>query len=97
MYILVYMNQITETQELKKWGNSLGIRIPKRITKLAHVAENQLFTISLDKGSIVLTPTQEPSTELKRLLEGITPEIIGGEWDTGPSVGREIIDDIYSI
>lgn len=26
------------------------------------------------------------------LLEGVTPELVGGEYDWGPDVGAEIID-----
>jgi antitoxin component of MazEF toxin-antitoxin module len=28
---------------------------------------------------------------LRQLVDGITPENLHGEWDTGPDVGREIV------
>jgi antitoxin MazE len=83
---------IIETQELKRWGNSLGVRLPKRITEQARVADGQLFSITLKGSSIVLTPTQAPQNKLSVLLRGITPELVGGEHNTGPAVGREIYE-----
>ncbi len=43
---------------LKKWGNSVGVRIPSTLLKEADLEPGEVLEISLiDNGSIVLTPT----------------------------------------
>jgi antitoxin MazE len=85
---------IVATQSLQKWGNSSGVRIPKKIIKAAKLKDNQLLTVSLNGQSIILTPVK-PTNEftLEKMLEGVTPENVHGEFAWGPDVGAEIIDD----
>ena len=82
------------TQSLQKWGNSSGVRLPKKIIKAAKLKDNQLLAVSLKGQSIVLTPIKSTdSFTLDKMLEGVTPENVHGEFDWGPDVGAEIIDD----
>lgn len=85
---------IVATQSLQKWGNSSGVRLPKRIIKAAKLKDDQLLTVSLKGQSIVLTPVKSTDNfTLKKMLEGVTPANVHGEIDWGPDVGAEIIDD----
>ncbi len=85
---------IIATQSLQKWGNSSGVRLPKRIIKAAKLKDNQLLTVSLKGQSIVLTPIKVADDfTLKTMLKGVTPANVHGEIDWGPDVGAEIIDD----
>lgn len=85
---------IVVTQSLQKWGNSSGVRLPKRIIMAAKLKDNQLLTVSLKGQSIVLTPVKSADDfTLKMMLEGVTPEKVHREFDWGPDVGVEIIDD----
>lgn len=85
---------IVATQSLQKWGNSSGVRLPKKIIKAARLKDNQLLTVSLKGQSIVLTPVKSGDDfTLKKMLEGVTPENVHDEFDWGPDVGAEIIDD----
>ena len=94
-YILVYMNiNIVATQSLQKWGNSSGVRLPKRIIKAANLKDKQLLTVSLKGQSIILTPVMSlDNFTLKTMLKGVTPKNVHSEIDWGPDVGAEIIDD----
>ena len=41
--------------EIKQWGNSLGIRIPKEIRNNLHLSDGSKVTISLNKRSKKIT------------------------------------------
>jgi antitoxin MazE len=41
---------------LKKWGNSIGVRLPSSVLKEAYLTQNQRVTISTKKGAIVIKP-----------------------------------------
>lgn len=76
--------------KIKKWGNSLALRIPKLLALDANLKLNKLVDLSIDKGSIVITPISEKEYSLEKLLEGVTKDNLHGEFDTGAPVGKEI-------
>ena len=85
------------TQNLQKWGNSTGVRLPKKVVDAARLKPNQTLSISLKGRSIVLTPVDEDdSFTLEAMLKGVRPENLHPLVDWGPDVGAEIIDDDYS-
>lgn len=85
------------TQKTDQWGNSTGIRLPKKVIKAAKWQEGQEVKVDVRGQSVVLTPVgQEEKFTLEDMLKGVTPEKVGGEIDWGPDVGAEIIDDDYS-
>lgn len=78
------------TQNLQKWGNSTGIRIPAKVISAAKVKPNQTMTISLMGSSIVLTPLESmEDITLNSMLAGVTPESVQGEFAWGDDVGAE--------
>jgi antitoxin MazE len=82
------------TQNLQKWGNSTGIRIPAKVMSAAKVKPNQTMTISLMGGSIVLTPLEDvEGITLDTMLMGVTPENAHSEFPWGEDVGAEKIHD----
>jgi len=76
--------------QIKKWGNSLALRIPKLLALDANLKQNKLVDISFDKGSIIITPIDEKEYSLEKLLEGVSKNNLHGEFDTGTPVGKEI-------
>jgi antitoxin MazE len=74
---------------VKKWGNSLAIRIPKNISKDTKVTEGSNVDIMVEKGIIILSPTKNEYS-LKELLKNISFENIHSEISTGSNVGGEI-------
>lgn len=76
--------------KIKKWGNSLALRIPKLLALDANLKINKVVDISIDKGSIIITPIDEKEYSLKKLLEGVTKNNLHEEFDTGAPVGKEI-------
>ena len=74
---------------IKKWGNSLAIRIPKTILIDARVEVGNSVEIKVEDGNIVLKPNKKEHT-LDILLNRITDENIHSEVLTGNQVGGEI-------
>ena len=72
---------------IKKWGNSLGIRIPQNILNSLHLKENQNLNIEIDNGNILIKPI---TRELENLLAQITPKNLHNEVDFGSEQGEEI-------
>ena len=76
--------------KIKKWGNSLALRIPKLFAIDAKLKLNKMVDLSIDEGSIIITPISEKEYSLKKLLEGVSKNNLHGEFDTGAPVGKEI-------
>ena len=74
---------------VRKWGNSLAVRIPKNITKDARVSEGSNINIMVENGNIILSPLAKEYS-LKELLKNVTNENIHSEVSTGDHIGGEI-------
>ncbi len=74
-----------------KWGNSLGIRVPKSIAARIGLTEGSQVRIFAEDDRIVIS-TDRPVYQLEALLEGMTPEAMHDAFDWGPDVGREVVD-----
>ena len=76
--------------KVQKWGNSLGLRIPKSFAKEASVEEGSTVDLSVSQGQLVVRPVQPRKYELRDLLAQVTQDNLHGEVRTGPPRGREI-------
>lgn len=75
-------------QKIQKWGNSLGLRIPKAFLEKLHLSENTEVLIDVKNGSLVITPvTTEYS--LDSLVDQITKNNLHREEDFDPE-GNEV-------
>ena len=72
-----------------KWGNSLGLRIPKSFAEEVQVSEGSVVDLSMEDGQLIIRVPTQPAVELEGLLAEITDSNIHGETDTGDSVGGE--------
>jgi antitoxin MazE len=73
---------------VKKWGNSLGIRIPNLIVREFSLKDGSFVDIN-DKGKeIIIKPIKK--SKLSDILNKINEQNIHKEIDTGRSVGKEI-------
>ncbi len=75
---------------VRKWGNSLGLRIPKSIAEQTGVKEGSAVNLSVEDDRLVITPVQVEAYRLADLLERVTDENLHGEIDFGDPVGREV-------
>jgi antitoxin MazE len=76
--------------KILKWGNSLGLRIPKYFAKEAGVEEGSAVDISLDGDRIVIRSASPARFQLSNLLSEIREDNIHEEISTGDAVGREV-------
>lgn len=72
---------------VKKWGNSLAIRIPKVISEELRIQYDTEVEMIAKNGSLILSP--RPSYLLKDLLAQVSQENLHEEIDTGDRTGRE--------
>ena len=77
-------------QRVKKWGNSLAVRLPAAIMEAAHLALDQTVEVRAENGRVIIEPVA-PSYSLDDLLAGITPENRHGEIAFGAPEGRELL------
>lgn len=74
---------------VKKWGNSLALRIPKPFAEDAEVREGTVVDLSVSKGKIVAVPLGRKKVTLRELLAKVSQRNLHGEVDTGRPTGRE--------
>jgi len=74
--------------KVQKWGNSLGVRIPRSLAKEARVQAGSTVDISVEEGSLRILPAR-PRYSLRALLRRVTARNLHGEMGTGAPVGRE--------
>jgi antitoxin MazE len=75
--------------KIKKWGNSLGLRIPKSVAKEAGVEDGSDVDISLEEDRIVIRTLNRTKYKLSDLLSRVRDENLHEEVSTGDAVGRE--------
>jgi antitoxin MazE len=76
---------------VKKWGNSLGLRLPMSIVKENKIFDGEEFNIETSKdGAITLIPKMDKKYHLLELLEDVNESNLHGETLTGDSVGKEV-------
>jgi antitoxin MazE len=75
---------------VRKWGNSLALRIPKALAVEAGISEGSAVEIELDGDRLIVKALRAEALSLADLLVGVTPENRHGEIETGRSVGREV-------
>ncbi len=75
---------------VKKWGNSLALRIPKSLAAEAGLVYDSPVEISLVDGRLVIVPVVASEWRLDDLLAQVTLDRLHGEVDAGPRVGREV-------
>jgi len=75
--------------KIQKWGNSLGLRIPKSFAKHAGVEEGSRVDISIEGDRLIIQPIHPLKYELNNLVSQIREDNLHDEIPTGSPVGRE--------
>ena len=71
---------------VKKWGNSLGFRIPSLWAKDNNVKNGSKIEVIAEKGKLIILPQKKT---LDDMLALVTPENLHLEISTDRSVGNE--------
>jgi len=67
---------------VRKWGNSLALRIPKSFASEVGLKNESPVEVSTEDVKLVIAPVAKPEFTLKQLLAKITPENIHHEVET---------------
>jgi len=74
--------------KVQKWGNSLGVRIPRSFAAEARVEAGSTVDISVERGSLKIRPVRRRYS-LRDLVKKVTSRNLHEEIATGKAVGRE--------
>ena len=75
--------------KIQKWGNSLGVRLPKSIAEQKSLRAGLDVSILLQNDEIVIKPDVE-QVSLDTFLRDIKPENLHSETDWSETVGNEV-------
>ncbi len=73
--------------QVGKWGNSLGIRLPRHIADLLNLSLKDRISCSVEDGKLVLEPIRQHKYTLEELLADV--EELGEEVSWGKPQGKE--------
>jgi len=76
---------------ITRWGNSLGLRIPRHVAEQAGLRAGARVEIIAEDGRVVISAAR-PRYVLADLLNDMTPEGMHEAFDWGPDIGREIVE-----
>jgi antitoxin MazE len=76
--------------KLRKWGNSLALRIPRSFAAEAQVEEGSTVDISVENGTLRVRPVRRRRYVLRELLRGVSARNLHAELGTGEPVGGEV-------
>lgn len=76
--------------DIKRWGNSLGMRLPAAVAKEAHLYLDQRVRLVVEEGRVVIIPVENELCSLEQRLSQFNPEKHGGEaLQTDELIGAE--------
>ncbi len=76
--------------QIKKWGNSQGVRLPKEVLEMAGFSLNDVLNVNVSNGVIMLTREFKHKSLEERAAEFEGKLNLNGEYDWGEPVGREV-------
>lgn len=65
--------------DIKRWGNSLGVRLPAGVARKAHLHADQRVRITVEGNYVIIAPVQEAPLTLEQRLAAYDPKRHGGE------------------
>jgi antitoxin MazE len=74
------MKGVSMSVKIQKWGNSLGVRIPKTVIEKVNLSENSEVEIESKNGTIVIFPAKKEYS-LDSLLEQITKSNLHSKYE----------------
>ncbi len=74
---------------IKRWGNSLGVRLPLSVASEAHLHLDQQVRIKVVDGDVVITQITDISMSLEERLKHFDPSRHGGEVMATEAIGAE--------
>lgn len=76
---------------VQKWGNSLGIRIPKAIAEQSQLSAGTEIEFEATRSGLCIRPVRRRRHSLKELLARAKGPNPHGEWESSEPGGRETL------
>ena len=77
------------TSKIRRWGNSLALRIPHAIAELSSLKQDSEVEIQVVDNKLVIEVVKKEKLRLEDLLAKITPANLHEAVDTGEPRGNE--------
>jgi antitoxin MazE len=74
---------------VKRWGNSLAVRLPKDLAQTLELDEGSSITLEIVEDGLLVKSSKPRRRDLETLLRGVTRETIHDETDWGEALGKE--------
>jgi len=78
------------TATLHRWGNSIGLRLPKPLLEQLGLGEGSQVDIRVERGRLVVEPHRPKRLTLQDIIKGFGPDDQPGEVGWGKPVGKEV-------
>lgn len=83
-------NKTKMKAKVKKWGKSLGVRLPKALSSKAGITEGTDIELEIEGDKITIVPRPKKDYTLDELLSMVSEENIHYEIQTNGPLGNEI-------
>ena len=77
--------------KIRKWGNSLGLRLPKSVAQEIALKDGSVVDVQTKNGAITIRLARTSKYALQELLAQIHPGNLHPEIDAGAPKGRELL------
>jgi len=77
--------------QISKWGNSLGLRLPRALVRQVGIGEGEKVRI-VASGNRLIVERLAPAYSLEDLLTNVTPQAMRSAFSWGEDAGREAVD-----
>lgn len=75
--------------DIKRWGNSLGVRLPASVARAACLSADQRVRLRVEDGRVIIEPQGRKPLSLAERLALFDPAVHGGEAMPTAPIGRE--------
>lgn len=89
--VIVYTTGGAMVARVRKWGNSLGVRIPKAFAEEIHIDVDGEVDLEVKNGQLVIRPVRPAIYTLAALVAGITRGNVHDEVAVGGPIGKELL------
>jgi antitoxin MazE len=76
--------------KIQKWGNSLGVRLPKDVVEKSLLREGSIVVVSETKEGIMIKKATRKKLSLQELVKKIDVRNIHHETTWGEALGKEV-------
>ena len=75
---------------IQKWGNSLGVRLPKQLADKQSLKAGTKVLVTETKTGVSIEVVKNQTRTLAQMIKSITPANLHKEVDWGAPVGKEV-------